>query len=257
MPELVSVGRQGDVAVVTIDHPPVNALNEAVVDGLDATFADLGADESVRVALVCGAGDRAFVAGADISEFPRLRAAGDGYRPRLPEVLNAIEAFPKPVVAAIHGFCLGGGLELAMACDVRVCAEDARLGQPEIQLGLIPGAGGTQRLPRLVGEKRALYLNLSGEFLSGTQAYEWGLVERVVPASDLRQEAFAVAARLAERSPHALRVMKELALASRDSPLDRGLELERAAFARCFASEDGGEGVAAFLEKRPPRWTGR
>jgi enoyl-CoA hydratase/carnithine racemase len=161
------------------------------------------------------------------------------------------------VVAAIHGYCLGGGLELAMACDIRVAAEDAQLGQPEIKLGLIPGGGGTQRLPRLVGHGRALYLNLTGDPISGTQAYEWGLVEKVVPRAELLDAVLGIARTLAQRSPHSMAVIKELAAQTRDLPLAEGLRAEAQGFLRCIGSEDGAEGVMAFLEKREPQFTGR
>jgi enoyl-CoA hydratase len=160
-------------------------------------------------------------------------------------------------VAAIKGFCLGGGLELAMCCDVRICADDARLGQPEIKLGLIPGGGGTQRLPRLVGLGRANLLNLGGEFIDAATAYTWGLVEQVVPRDELLSAATAVAAAFAARSPHAVAVIRELARTTRDLSLEEGLRREADAFRRCLMSEDGQEGVAAFVEKRDPNFAGR
>jgi enoyl-CoA hydratase/carnithine racemase len=160
-------------------------------------------------------------------------------------------------VAAIRGFCLGGGLELAMCCDVRICADDATLGQPEIKLGLIPGGGGTQRLPRLVGHGRAMLLNLTGDFVDAETAYAWGLVERVVPAAELEDASLAVAGRIASQSPHAVAVLRELARTTRDLPLEEGLRREAEGFVRCLRSEDGAEGVAAFIEKRPPEFTGR
>jgi enoyl-CoA hydratase/carnithine racemase len=168
-----------------------------------------------------------------------------------------MDAGRTPVVAAIHGYCLGGGLELAMACDIRIAAEDAQLGQPEIKLGLIPGGGGTQRLPRLVGHGRALYLNLTGDPIPGTKAYEWGLVEKVVPRAELLDAALEVARTLAQRSPHSMGVIKELAAQTRDLPLAEGLQREAQGFLRCIGSEDGAEGVMAFLEKREPQFTGR
>jgi enoyl-CoA hydratase len=168
-----------------------------------------------------------------------------------------MDAGRTPVVAAIHGYCLGGGLELAMACDIRVAAEDAQLGQPEIKLGLIPGGGGTQRLPRLVGHGRALLLNLTGDPISGTQAYEWGLVEKVVPRDGLMEAAMEIARTLSERSPHAMGVIKELAAETRDLPLADGMRREAQGFIRCIGSADGAEGVMAFLEKRKPEFTGQ
>jgi len=182
--EFVSSEQDGAVALVTVDHPPVNALSAPLLEELEAELERLDHDASVRAIVIRGAGERAFVAGADISEFPSLRdsSPGEGGSARGIQKLGArMDASRTPFVAAIHGFCLGGGLELAMCCDIRVASEDAQLGQPEIKLGLIPGGGGTQRLPRLVGLGRALLLNLTGEFVDARTGYEWGLVERVVP----------------------------------------------------------------------------
>src|SRR5919199_257767 len=183
MAEFVQVEQDGAVAVITIDNPPVNALSAQLLDELEAEVDRLEADETTRAIVIRGAGERAFVAGADIKEFPSLRerASGDGSPRGIQKVGARLERCRKPIVAAIHGFCLGGGLELAMACDLRVAAEDAQLGQPEIKRGLIPGGGGTQRLPRLVGHGRALLLNMTGDPISGSQAYEWRLVERAAP----------------------------------------------------------------------------
>ena len=200
------------------------------------------------------------MAGADISEFPKLReapAAGGGSAGGIQRLGARLDSARTPTIAAIHGYCLGGGLELAMACDLRVAAEDSQLGQPEIKLGLIPGGGGTQRLPRLVGHGRALLLNLTGDPISGLQAYEWGLVERVVPAVELMDAALGLGHTLAERSPHAVGAVKRLAAETRDVPLAEGMTREAEGFARCLASEDGQEGVAAFLEKRKPSFSGR
>jgi enoyl-CoA hydratase/carnithine racemase len=260
MGELISSETDGQVAVVTIDHPPVNALSAALLDELEAELERLDADDEVRAIVLRGAGERAFVAGADISEFPALREAAshEGGSARGIQRLGArMDAARTPFVAAIHGFCLGGGLELAMCCDVRVAAEDAQLGQPEIKLGLIPGGGGTQRLPRLVGLGRALLLNLTGEFVDARTAYEWGLVERVVPREEVFDTALEIARTIAERSPHAVAVLRELARTTRDLPLEESLRREAEGFRRCLASEDGLEGVTAFLEKREPRFTGR
>lgn len=260
MGEFIQVERDGAVAIITIDNPPVNALKAALLEELEAELLTLDDDADVRAIVVRGAGDRAFVAGADIKEFPALReaASGEGGSARgIQKVGLTMERMRTPIVAAIHGFCLGGGLELAMACDIRVGAEDAQLGQPEIKLGLIPGGGGTQRLPRLVGRGRALYLNLTGDFISGRQAYEWGLLEQVTPTGEHVEGAMGIARTLAERSPHAMGVVKELAATTGDLPLEEGLRREAEGFFRCLASEDGAEGVAAFIEKREPQWTGR
>jgi enoyl-CoA hydratase len=256
MGEYVSVEQDGAVALLTIDNPPVNALKAALLEELESELLRLDEDEGTRAIVVRGAGERAFVAGADIKEFPALRdapAQEGGSARGIQKVGGVIDRMRTPTIAAIHGFCLGGGLELAMACDIRVATEDAQLGQPEIKLGLIPGGGGTQRLPRLVGHGRALLLNMTGEPISGAQAYEWGLVERVGGLED----ALELARTLAERSPHAIAVVKELAAGTRDLPLEEGLRRESEGFFRCLRSDDGAEGVAAFIEKREPRWTGR
>ena len=260
MAEYVSTERDGMIAVVTIDHPPVNALSAPLLEELEAELVALDADDGVRAIVLKGAGERAFVAGADISEFPSLREAGleEGGSARGIQRLGArMDAAHTPFVAAIHGFCLGGGLELAMCCDIRVASEDAQLGQPEIKLGLIPGGGGTQRLPRLVGLGRALLLNLTGDFISAGTAYEWGLVEKVVPREELLETALGIARTIAARSPVSVGVLRELARTTRDLSLEEGLRREADGFRRCLASEDGAEGVAAFLEKREPQFTGR
>jgi enoyl-CoA hydratase len=260
MGDYISTEQRDAVAVVTIDHPPVNALSAPLLDELEAELERLDADESVRAVVLKGAGDRAFVAGADISEFPALRnAASDesGSARGIQKLGARMDAAGTPFVAAIHGFCLGGGLELAMCCDIRVVAEDAQLGQPEIKLGLIPGGGGTQRLPRLVGIGRAMLLNMTGDFIDGRTAYEWGLVEKVVPREELMDAALGIAQTIAARSPVSIGVLRELARTCRDLPLEEGLRREAEGFRRCLASEDGLEGVTAFLEKREPEFRGR
>ncbi len=259
MGTFVSSERRDVVALVTIDNPPMNALSGALLEELEAELDALDADDGVHVVVLRGAGERAFVAGADIKEFPALReSASEGGSARgIQKLGHRMDAARTPFVAAIRGFCLGGGLELAMCCDVRVCADDATLGQPEIKLGLIPGGGGTQRLPRLVGAGRAMFLNLTGDFVDAETAYAWGLVEKVVPVAELEDFALAIAGRIASQSPHAVGVLRELARTTRDLPLEEGLRREAEGFARCLRSEDGAEGVAAFIEKRAPTFTGR
>jgi len=250
----------GAVALVTIDNPPLNALSTALLEELEAEIDRLDGDEATRAILLQGAGERAFVAGADIKEFPALRESGGaegGAARGLHSVGHRMDAAHTPFVAAIKGYCLGGGLELAMCCDVRICADDARLGQPEIALGLIPGGGGTQRLPRLVGPGRANLLNIGGEFIDATTAYAWGLVEQVVPVDELESAALTVASGFAARSAHAVAVIRELARTTRDLSLEEGLRREAEGFRRCLLSEDGREGVAAFVEKRGPQFRGR
>ena len=202
----ISTEQDGAVVVVTIDNPPMNALSAPLLDELEAEIERLDADDAVRAIVLRGAGERAFVAGADIKEFPSLRdaAVGDGGSAGGIQKLGArMDAARTPFIAAIHGFCLGGGLELAMCCDIRVVAEGAQLGQPEIKLGLIPGGGGTQRLPRLVGLGRAQLLNMTGDFIDAGTAYDWGLVEKVVwkPYSPFLMPSTAPAASSNVRAP--------------------------------------------------------
>jgi enoyl-CoA hydratase len=260
--DYISAEIDGAVAVVTIDHPPVNALSAPLLEELEAEIDRLDADDDIRAILLVGAGDRAFVAGADISEFPSLREAAAEANERgsargIQKLGHRMDAARTPFVAAIHGFCLGGGLELAMCCDVRIASDDAQLGQPEIKLGLIPGGGGTQRLRRLVGIGRAQYLNMTGDFIDARTAYDWGLVEKVVSRDELRETALGVARTIAARSPVSIGVLRELARTTRDLSLEEGLRREADGFRRCLESEDGAEGVAAFLEKREPQFTGR
>ena len=262
MGEFVSTQLDGAVAVVTIDNPPMNQLSAPLLEELETELDRLDHDDAVRAIVLVGAGERAFVAGADIKEFPSLRAAAaeaheQGSARGIQKVGHRMDAARTPFIAAIHGFCLGGGLELAMCCDIRICSDDAQLGQPEIKLGLIPGGGGTQRLPRLVGIGRAMLLNLTGDFIDAQTAYEWGIVEKVVPREELRETALGVARAIAARSPVSVAILRELARTTRDLPLEEGLRREADGFRRCLESEDGAEGVAAFIEKREPNFTGR
>ena len=260
MGQYVSTERDGSIAVVTIDNPPMNALSSALLEELESEIDTLDADDGARAIVLRGGGERAFVAGADIKEFPSLRESppGEGGSARgIQKVGNRMDEARTPFVAAIQGYCLGGGLELAMACDVRVAADNAQLGQPEIKLGLIPGGGGTQRLPRLVGHGRALLLNMSGEFVDAATAERWGLVERVVPVDALLETAKGIAQGFAVQSPVAIGILRELARETRDLPLAEGLRREALGFRRCLASEDGLEGVTAFIEKRAPNFTGK
>ena len=259
MGSFITSERRDAVALVTIDNPPMNALSTALLDELEAEIDSLDGDAGVRAIVLRGAGERAFVAGADIKEFPSLREAASerGSARGIQRLGHRMDAARTPFVAAIRGFCLGGGLELAMCCDIRVCTDDAKLGQPEIKLGLIPGGGGTQRLPRLVGPGRAMLLNLTGEFLDAETAYAWGLVEKVVRAEELESASLELATQIAAQSPHAVAVLRELRRTTRDLPLSEGLRREADGFERCLRSEDGAEGVAAFIEKRAPVFTGR
>jgi enoyl-CoA hydratase / 3-hydroxyacyl-CoA dehydrogenase len=237
------------IETVWLDNPPVNAVNAGILETLWSAFENTRDD--VHAVVLRGRGERAFSAGADISGF--VGGMADGDRPGgIQPVADLIEAAPKPVVAAIHGFCLGGGLELALACDFRIATRDAQLGFPEVKLGLLPGGGGTQRAPRLVSPGRARWLTMSGERITAETAEGWGLVEFLV--DDLDEGIARYVEPLDGQSPFAIRQIKQLFHDTRDARSD---EREVQAFAACLASEDGQEGVAAFLEKRPANWTGR
>jgi enoyl-CoA hydratase/3-hydroxyacyl-CoA dehydrogenase len=236
------------IQTVWLDNPPVNAVNSGIIDTLWEAFENLADD--TRAVVLRGRGERAFSAGADITGFVGGSAGGE--RPAgIQPVADLVEAAPVPVVAAIHGYCLGGGLELALACDFRIATRDAQLGFPEVNLGLLPGGGGTQRAPRLISPGRARWLIMSGERIPAETAGAWGLVEFVV--DDLEQGIAQYVEPLDRQSPHAIKQIKALLRETRDTRDD---EREVEAFAACLASADGQEGVAAFLEKREARWTG-
>ncbi|MEP7384202.1 MAG: enoyl-CoA hydratase-related protein [Gemmatimonadota bacterium] len=255
---LVRVSRDGAVATLVIDRPEKrNALSVAVRRAFLDAFVPLSDDPTVRVIVVTGAGEKSFVAGADIAEFAS-RTPVDQYRAmRMPSPLEAIERSPKPVIAAINGYCLGGGLELAMACDFRIAAEHATFGQPEINLGIIPGGGGTQRLPRLIGLGYAMRMILSGESIGAAEALRIGLVEEVVPRERLDARVLEIARGIASKSPVALAAAKEATRAALQTPLSEGLRVETGLYLMAFASADKVEGVQAFLEKRSPQFTGQ
>jgi enoyl-CoA hydratase/carnithine racemase len=237
------------IKTVWLDNPPVNAVNAGIIETLWSELESL--DDDVRVVVLRGKGERAFSAGADIGGF--VGQGDDTGRPAgIQPAADLIEQAPVPVIAAIHGYCLGGGLEIALACDIRIAHVDAQLGFPEVNLGLLPGGGGTQRAPRLISPGRARWLAMSGERIDAQTANQWGLVEFVV--DDLEAGIERYAAPLANQSPHAIRQIKQLFLETRDARSD---EREVEAFAACLQSEDGQEGVAAFLEKREARWTGK
>lgn len=257
--ETLLVERDGAVATVTINRPNVlNALNTQTLAELGHVVSELGGDASVRVVVLTGAGEKAFVAGADIKELAILTAT-EAQRKALvgQDVFNRIEQLGKPVIAAINGFALGGGCELAMACTLRVAADTARFGQPEINLGLIPGYGGSQRLPRLVGRGRALEWLLTGDMISAARAYEAGLVNRVVPAADLRAEVAKLATALAAKAPVATRYILEAVHHGLDVPLADGQAFEATLFGLAAATDDMKEGTSAFLAKRAASWSGR
>ena len=255
--ETLLVERRGRVAVITINRPQkLNALNIQTRAEGAAALEELREDESVRVVVITGAGEKAFVAGADIAEFEGRTAVSQRDVMTARSLFTAVDTFPKPVIAMINGFCLGGGCELALSCDIRVASESARFGQPEINLGIIPGGGGTQRLTRLVGEGKAMELILTGDMIDAQTAYNLGLVNLVVPAADLEAKTMELANRIAEKSPVALRMAKEAVKTAARANLDEGLRREIDLFALTFSSQDKDEGVRAFLEKRKPDFKG-
>jgi enoyl-CoA hydratase len=255
----VQVEVEGAIGTLTIDRPQVlNALNAAVLSELERAIARLAGDPAVLGVIVTGAGPKAFVAGADISELERLDGA-QGYRAaRFGQgVFRKLEQMPKPTIAAINGYALGGGLELALACTLRVASDTAKLGLPEVGLGIIPGYGGTQRLARLVGAGRALELILTGEPVTAAEAHRIGLVNRVLPAAELLPAARQILQTMIGRGPLAIAAALEVVRGGLDSALETGLELEAQAFGRLCSTEDMHEGMAAFLGKRKAAFTGK
>jgi len=256
MADLVLVERDGPVAVVLLNRPEaLNALSDELMDQLIGTLVELDRDEDIR-SIVLGGSERVFAAGADIAELARSSAIELYYQRRV-ERWDAIAGLWTPLVAAVSGYCLGGGCELAMACDLIVASETAQFGQPETGVGVIPGAGGTQRLTRAVGKALAMDVVLSGRFLSADEALRAGLVARVVAREAWLEEAKRVARAIAEKAPVATRLAKEAIDRSFDSPLTLGLEHERRLLYLAFASDDAKEGLSAFLEKRRPQFKGK
>jgi enoyl-CoA hydratase len=260
MPEYqtITVDKREAIAVLTINRPDkLNALNKTVHAEGVAALDELRKDASVRVVVITGSGPKSFIAGADISEFAGQTPVTqrDLFLERT--FFNSIDAFPKPVIAMINGFCLGGGNELALACDIRIASENARFAQPEINLGIMCGGGGTQRLTRLIGEGRAMEIVLTGDMIDAPTALKFGLVTAVHPAEELEARTMELAEKLAEKAPIALQMSKEAVKFASRSNLDEGLRREVDLFAICFSTEDKEEGVAAFLEKRKPSFKGK
>lgn len=255
---LLLVDTVDGVRTIRINRPDkLNALNAATLDALDAAFSAAASDDAVRVVVLTGAGPKAFVAGADIAELKDLDTATARVQAlKGQEVFNRIERMPKPVIAAVNGFALGGGCELALACHVRLASENARFGLPEVSLGIIPGYGGTQRLPRLVGKGVALDLILSGEMVGAADALRMGLVSRVLPQAELKAAAEKLAKTILSRGPLALRSALNAVHEGLEMPLGRGLEFEATQFGLLAASADMKEGMGAFLEKRPAQFKG-
>lgn len=253
------VGDSAGIRTITVHRPDkLNALNAATLDALDEAFADAGADPAIRVVVLTGSGPKAFVAGADIAEMSGLSPAeARDFSLRGTRMMRRVERLSKPVIAMVNGFALGGGLELAMSCHLRIAADSARVGQPEINLGLIPGFGGTQRLLRLCGRAATLELCLAGVPIGAERALQLGIVNRVVPAAELEAETMKLATQLAGAAPLALRGMLDCINVGGECGIEEGLEYESAQFGLVFSTDDMREGTSAFLEKRKPAFTGR
>ena len=257
--ENVLYEKKGPIAYVTLNRPKVmNALNQRTWENLRAAFEDARDDAAIRGVILTGAGGKAFIAGADISELAHLSSVEAEKSSSYGQaVLNLIENLGKPVIAAINGFALGGGCETAMACTIRVAAENAKFGQPEIKLGLIPGGGGTQRMPRLVGKGRALQLILSGEMITAQEAYRIGLVNEVVPAAEVITRAEAILNQMFSNAPISIKFALESVNRGLETSQAGGMVLEASLFGICAGTEDKKEGTSAFLEKRAPQFQGR
>lgn len=254
--ENIIVEKDGVIAVITLNRPQqLNALSHGLIKDLSLAMQELDQDDQIRVIIVTG-GEKVFAAGADIKEMAERGPFDERLHERL-VYRDRINRISKPVIAAVSGFALGGGCELAMSCDIIVAAENARFGQPEVNIGIIPGSGGTQRLTHLVGKHRAMEMVLTGDFMSAADAERFGLVNRVVPLEMLMEEAKGIANKIAAKPALAIKAAKEAVLKSANLPLDEGLDFERKSFWLLFASEDRSEGMKAFLEKRKPQFKGK
>ena len=257
--ENILLEKKNAIAYVTINRPKVlNALSLATMEELGAAFLEIRDDSAIRVAILTGSGEKAFVAGADIGELAQQDPVfGKKFAHRGQAVLDLIENLGKPVIACVNGFALGGGCELALACTIRLASENAKLGQPEVKLGILPGYGGTQRLPRLVGKGLAMQMILAGEMITAQEAYRIGLVNEVVAAAELIPRAEAIAAKIIANAPLAVQYAMEAINRGMDMTLAEGQFVEAALFGVCCATEDKKEGTAAFLEKRAAEFKGR
>ena len=257
--ENIILEKKSSIAYVTLNRPKVlNALNMATMEDLRSAFHDIKNDDAIRVVILTGAGEKAFVAGADINELATQDAVtGKKYAHRGQSVLNLVENLGKPVIACINGFALGGGCELALACTMRLASENAKLGQPEVKLGILPGYGGSQRLPRLVGKGLAMQMVLAGEMITAQEAHRIGLVNEVTAQADLIPRAEAIAAKIIANAPLAVQYAMEAVNKGMEMTLAEGLFLEASLFGVCCATEDKKEGTTAFLEKRPAQFKGK
>ncbi len=259
MYETILFEQKDNIAIVTVNRPEkLNALNHKVLDELNAVFKHCGEVESIWGIILTGAGEKAFVAGADIVEINKLDShSGKEFALRGQSIFNYIEHFPKPVICAVNGFALGGGCELALACHIRIASENAKFGQPEVNLGIIPGYGGTQRLTRLIGKGRSMYMILTGEMIDAQTALQFGLVNKVVPQSELINESMKIVNTIIQKGRVAITTAIRSINSACELPLSEGLKFEADMFAVCCGTEDFKEGTSAFLEKRKPQFKGR
>ena len=253
----ITVEKKNQIGIVTVNRPKeLNSMNSETRKELALAFEELELDDNINVSVLTGSPGKAFIAGADIKEFSKMKIRDRKTMKEDWRVTDVIADSRKPVIAMINGFCLGGGLEIAMACDLRTASNNSKLGQPEINIGIIPGAGGTQRLTRLVGEGRSMELILTGNMISAAKAESWGLVNLVTDEDTLEEKTMEIATLIAEKSPFAAeRAKKSVKLAS-NTTMKKGLKKEQELFVECFKSNDGKEGIAAFIEKRKPEFKG-
>lgn len=256
--ETIILEKRENIAYITFNRPEVlNAISTQLLTDLRQAIDEIERDKDIRVVIITGAG-RAFMAGADISQLAKMNPLEiNEWNHRIIESFGALEKLKQPVIAAINGFALGGGLEAALCCDIRVAAENAKLGQPEVSLGIIPGGGGTPRLPRAVGRAKGMEMLLTGDMIDAQEAYRIGLVNKVVPEGEALKAAEEIAARILKRGPLATRLVKDSVMVGKDLPLDAAIEYAHKNLVLCFTSEDAKEGLSAFLEKRPPKWSGK
>ncbi|MBI4970972.1 MAG: enoyl-CoA hydratase/isomerase family protein [Candidatus Omnitrophica bacterium] len=257
--EYMRINREDSVTILTIDHPPANALSQKVMEELEKSVLEFEADSTAKVLMITGAGNFAFVAGADIRELIKIDSASKAEELALrgQEILSKIENLSKPVMAVINAVCLGGGNELAMACHLRIASDRARFGQPEINLGIIPGFGGTQRLARICGPSKAFELNVTGDLIPASEALRIGLVNRVVRDEELMKEALGLAKKIASKGPKAVSLILDAIRKGIQMPLDQGLAYEAKLFGKVCETRDMREGLMAFIEKRQPQFTGQ
>lgn len=253
----ITIEKKNKIGIVTVNRPKeLNSMNSETRKELANAFEELDMDKDVHVSILTGSPGKAFIAGADIKEFSKMEIKNRKAMESDWRVTDVIANSAKPVIAMINGFCLGGGLEIAMACDLRTASTNSKLGQPEINIGIIPGAGGTQRLTRLVGEGRAMELILTGNMISAEKAESWGLVNLVTDEDQLEDQTMKIATQIAEKSPFAIERAKKSVKLVANNTMEKGLKIEQELFVECFKSNDGKEGIKAFIEKRKPEFQG-